>query len=86
MAGLAAVLERFERGGTRGDAFKLFMASYLAFRLMIDTIKPGVRLALGLTAIQWACVCGLAYYGWWLSRSARAPRVRTSAIGEAGGR
>jgi phosphatidylglycerol:prolipoprotein diacylglycerol transferase len=86
MAGLAAVLERFERVGRRGDAFKVFMASYLAFRLMVDTIKPGVRLAFGLTAIQWACVGGLAYYCWWLSRSARASRVRSSAIEESGAR
>lgn len=48
-----------------GIVFKLFMASYLAFRLLVDTIKPGHPLALGLTAIQWACVVGLAYLTWW---------------------
>jgi phosphatidylglycerol:prolipoprotein diacylglycerol transferase len=80
MAGLAAVLERFERERRQGDTFKLFMASYLAFRLLVDTIKPGVRLAFGLTAIQWACVAGLAYYAWWLLRQARAPRVRRPAM------
>jgi phosphatidylglycerol:prolipoprotein diacylglycerol transferase len=85
MAGLAGVLERVGRVGRRGDAFKIFMASYLAFRLLVDTIKPGVRLALGLTAIQWACVGGLAYYGWWVTRSARAPHVTASAVGEPGG-
>jgi prolipoprotein diacylglyceryltransferase len=86
MAGLAAVLERFDRVGRRGDAFKVFMASYLTFRLVVDTIKPGVRLALGLTAIQWACVGGLAYYGWWLTRTARAPRPAASPISQPGGR
>ena len=43
-----------------GDLFKLFMASYLTFRLVIEIIKPRPTLA-GLSAIQWACVLGLAY-------------------------
>jgi len=51
-----------------GNTFKLFTASYLAFRLLVDTIKPGVALFLGLTAIQWACVFGLIYYAQWYVR------------------
>jgi len=47
---------RFERG----QLFNLFMAGYLAFRLVIDTIKPGAVAAFGMTAIQLACVAGLA--------------------------
>jgi hypothetical protein len=31
-----------------GDAFKLFMAAYLSFRLLIDFIKPYPRIFLGL--------------------------------------
>ena len=38
---LAAVLARVEPHARRGDAFKLFMASYLTFRLLVDGIKPG---------------------------------------------
>jgi len=34
----------------------------------VDTIKPGVALFLGLTAIQWACVFGLIYYAQWYVR------------------
>jgi prolipoprotein diacylglyceryltransferase len=46
-----------------GDRFKGFMVAYLSFRILVDAIKPGVPIALGLTAIQWAAVAGLAYYG-----------------------
>ncbi|MBI3474386.1 MAG: prolipoprotein diacylglyceryl transferase [Acidobacteria bacterium] len=45
-----------------GDAFKLLMTSYLAFRLFCDFIKPYPAVALGLGSIQWACVLGLLYY------------------------
>ena len=45
-----------------GDLFKAFMVAYLGFRLVIDTLKPDVRIALGLSAIQWACIAGLLYY------------------------
>jgi prolipoprotein diacylglyceryltransferase len=45
-----------------GDAFKFFMVSYLAFRLLIDFIKPYPRLFLGLGGIQWACALTLLYY------------------------
>lgn len=59
-----------------GDLFKVFMAGYLGFRLLVDFLKPDVRVALGLSSIQWACVAMLLYYRndvwWWLSRW-RAP-------------
>jgi|SRR5882672_682234 len=63
-------------GGSRiivrpGDAFKLFMTSYLAFRLFCDFIKPYPSIGLGLGAIQWACVLGLLYYSRDLLRWAR---------------
>lgn len=45
-----------------GDAFKLFMISYMTFRLLADFIKPYPRLFLGLGGIQWACVLTLVYY------------------------
>lgn len=55
-----------------GDAFKLFMVSYLAFRLLSDFIKPYPRIFLGLGGIQWACLFTLLYYspdiGRWLRR------------------
>ena len=65
------------RRGAVGNTFKLFTASYLAFRLLVDTIKPGVALFLGLTAIQWACVFGLVYYAQWSVRSVVSGFSRT---------
>ena len=65
---MGLVLARVWRRAAPGHTFKLFLASYLAFRVVVDTIKPGVPLARGLTAIQWACVCGLIYYAQWYAR------------------
>ncbi|HLP80254.1 MAG TPA: prolipoprotein diacylglyceryl transferase family protein [Acidobacteriota bacterium] len=45
-----------------GVLFKIFLASYCAFRLLIDFIKPVEIIALGLSAIQLACALLLIYY------------------------
>lgn len=45
-----------------GDVFKIFMVSYLAFRLTVDWLKPEVRIVLGLSSIQWVCILVLLYY------------------------
>ena len=75
MLPLAIVLRRAQlaRGG---DRFKLFMVSYLTFRLLVDALKPGIAFA-GLTSIQWACAAALGYYAhWWMrSRSGVPPPV-----------
>ena len=56
---LALALHRFNaRPHREGQAFRLFMASYLSWRLLIDFIKPQ-PLFHGLNAIQWACLGGL---------------------------
>ena len=44
-----------------GALYRLFLVSYLAWRLAVDFLKPGVALA-GLTAIQWACAAALTWY------------------------
>jgi prolipoprotein diacylglyceryltransferase len=44
----------------RGRLLTVFIAGYLALRLSVDFIKPGVVAAAGMTAIQLACVVGLA--------------------------
>jgi phosphatidylglycerol:prolipoprotein diacylglycerol transferase len=62
LAGLGAMLmARARTTATEGDRFKLFMVVYLGFRLLVEFIKPVVRLG-GLSAIQWVCVAVLAYY------------------------
>lgn len=49
--------------GREGDRFRLFLASYLSFRLAVDFIKPEPpRMFGGMSAIQWACIAGLVYY------------------------
>ena len=60
---LAAALRNFPKTAPAGAAFAIFLASYLAFRLAIDFLKPEPQpLLLGLTAIQLACLAGLGYY------------------------
>jgi phosphatidylglycerol---prolipoprotein diacylglyceryl transferase len=62
LAALGAVLLLVLRTTTTvGDHFKLFMVGYLTFRLLVDFIKPGVRLG-GLSALQWTCLAVVAYY------------------------
>ena len=57
-------LRGIERKKTLADGmrFKIFMASYLGFRLCIEFLKPVHPVAWGLSAIQLACVGGLLYY------------------------
>ena len=77
LAGLALLLLALERHRPlpNGRRFELFLAGYLLFRLLVEFIKPPAALpGLGLTAIQWACVAGLGYYGWLWGRQ-RPARV-----------
>lgn len=74
LAGLGAVLVSRMRGMTAtGDRFKLFLLSYLTFRLLVDFIKPAVRLG-GLSTIQWACLAVVAYYAPHVPRLAKEVR------------
>lgn len=45
-----------------GAKFKLFMVSYLSFRLLIEFIKPAYFFSFGLCVIQLTCIAGLTYY------------------------
>jgi phosphatidylglycerol:prolipoprotein diacylglycerol transferase len=44
-----------------GDLYRLFLFSYLLWRLGIDFLKPDPAFA-GLGAIQWACAAGVIWY------------------------
>jgi phosphatidylglycerol:prolipoprotein diacylglycerol transferase len=44
-----------------GALYRHFLTAYLAWRLAIDFLKPGVHFA-GLTPIQWACAAALTWY------------------------
>ena len=62
-AALGAFLwTRMNREHREGDIFKMFMVAYFGFRLACDFLKPDVRVFMGLTSIQWACVAMLVYY------------------------
>lgn len=62
-----------------GALFKLFMIAYLAFRFLLDFIKPGWRYFLGMGTIQLACIAGLIYYGRYLLRPSLLLAVRGDA-------
>ncbi|WP_345224407.1 prolipoprotein diacylglyceryl transferase [Hymenobacter koreensis] len=74
---LAAFLYLLERRQSLPDGwrFRLFLAAYLLFRLLVEFIKPAPALpGLWLTSIQWACVAGLGYYAWLWGREAAPSR------------
>ncbi len=63
-----------------GDRFRLFMAGYLLFRLLVDAIKPvPYAYPFGLCGIQLLCIAGLAYYLPQLPRIVRAMVAREPA-------
>jgi phosphatidylglycerol:prolipoprotein diacylglycerol transferase len=53
---------RMQLPSVPGDIFKTFMVAYFAFRLACDFLKPDVRVFLGMSSIQLACVAMLIYY------------------------
>lgn len=67
---------RARRPHANGDLFRLAFLGYLAWRLLVDFLKPGPRF-LGLGAIQWACVAGLLVY------AREIPRLMAPRRGEA---
>jgi prolipoprotein diacylglyceryltransferase len=65
--------------GIPGDRFRVFLGSYLIFRLAVDFLKPEPHaLAGGLTAIQWACIAGIVYYAAGFARRAFSQREVTA--------
>lgn len=44
-----------------GELFRIFLLSYLSWRLIIDFLKPEPTL-FGLSTIQWACALALLFY------------------------
>jgi phosphatidylglycerol:prolipoprotein diacylglycerol transferase len=71
---LVPILRWVQRTTPReGETFRTFMLAYLLFRFAVDFLKPDPpALHGGLTAIQYACAAGIAYYCFLLVR--RAPQ------------
>lgn len=73
------VWARRARYSRPGDAFRLYLAGYLAFRLLVEQIKPAPVLYWpGVSGIQLLCVAGLAYYSRQLPRLGRELAWATS--------
>ena len=65
--------DRFARDG---DAFRVFLASYLVFRLMCDFFKPMPLAYFGVfSGLQLLCLAGLLYYARDIPRLGRALRT-----------
>jgi hypothetical protein len=65
-----------------GARFRIFLGSYLAWRLAIDFLKPQ-PLVWGMSLIQWTCVaglCALGVLGWLDLRSASSRTPAQAAI------
>ncbi len=45
-----------------GAKFKIFLSSYLLFRLLVEFIKPDYFFSFGLSVIQLVCIAGILYY------------------------
>lgn len=78
---LIPIAERVRRRSPyAGDSFRVFLSSYLLFRFLVDFLKPiPAPLRGGLTAIQWACLAGLAYYAAAFARRLSASQARATA-------
>ena len=69
-----------------GAVFRAFLATYLAWRLGIDFLKPGPSHA-GMSGIQWACAAGLVVvFVTWRPRDGAGAAADPSASASGGAR
>jgi phosphatidylglycerol:prolipoprotein diacylglycerol transferase len=71
----------------QGVLFRLFITSYLFFRVAIDFLKPGQPLLLGMTAIQLAALIFALWYAFDIARKQRthAPKKYATSASAAHG-
>lgn len=79
LAWAGLILARWRAFACEGDRFRAFLAGYLAYRLLVESIRPIPLHYLGLlSGLQLLCVAGLLYYRRDIPRIARtvawAPR------------
>ena len=76
LAALAFTLSRFNFL-VNGQRFRIFLAAYLGWRVVIDFFKPQPLVA-GMNVIQWACASGLAALAVLFLNDLRSSRERAS--------
>ncbi|MDF2432035.1 MAG: phosphatidylglycerol---prolipoprotein diacylglyceryl transferase [Mucilaginibacter sp.] len=59
---LVLILTERRHQFTDGSKFKIFLAGYLTFRLLVEFIKPDYIILFGLSVIQLVCIAGILYY------------------------
>jgi len=80
LAALAGLLGWMGRRPHRNGAlFRVFMGSYLVWRLFVDFIKPQPVVA-GLNMIQWACLAGLVAVAVGMLTDRDAPEVSVEPV------
>ena len=77
LAGVLVWLGR--RPHRQGGLFRVFMGSYLSWRLLVDFIKPQPLVG-GLNMIQWACVAGLVAVGAGMFADRGEPEVMVEQV------
>lgn len=83
LLGLVVVLARWRTSSpAQGDLFRGFVAAYFSYRLVVDFAKHADCRWLGLSAIQWVTVLGLAALApdlrrWLAGRPAAVPEGRS---------
>ncbi len=71
------------RGRFQGQLIKLYILTYLVFRILTEFLRPEPILALGLTGYQWACLALMPVFGllWIRDSAARILPRRTDGAG-----
>jgi prolipoprotein diacylglyceryltransferase len=57
-----------QRPHRSGDRFQMYLGAYLSFRFAIDFLKPDFHPFLGISAVQGACLLGMVYCTFQLSK------------------
>ncbi len=72
-----AAIKRRKALPWEGYLFQLFMLGYLAFRLLVDFIKPTPHPYWIFNNIQIACILGIVYYVWLIRKFRRRPNAQS---------
>jgi prolipoprotein diacylglyceryltransferase len=57
---LVGIVVSMKKQLPEGARFRIFLGSYLAWRLVIDFLKPQPLIA-GMNLIQWSCLAGILF-------------------------